>query len=90
MCIRDRAGIEAWENETHYKLGSASFVGNNSVEPIASEVCVSIYNKVYGKFIIQNILRAHVDRLIHELPYPVSVLSGDNNNACLLYTSRCV
>jgi Cu+-exporting ATPase len=75
------AGIEAWENETHYKLGSASFVGNNSVEPIASEVWVSIDNKVYGKFIIQNILRAHVDRLIHELPYPVSVLSGDNNNA---------
>ncbi|OYW74694.1 MAG: hypothetical protein B7Z27_09075 [Sphingobacteriia bacterium 32-37-4] len=30
---------------------------------------------------IQNILRAHVDRLIHELPYPVAVLSGDNNNA---------
>ncbi len=75
------AGIEAWENETHYKLGSASFVGNSSVEPMASEVWVSIDNKIYGKFIIQNILRAHVDRLIHELPYPVSVLSGDNNNA---------
>jgi Cu+-exporting ATPase len=75
------AGIEAWENETHYKLGSASFVGNHSVAPMASEVWVSIDNKIYGKFIIQNILRAHVDRLIHELPYPVSVLSGDNNNA---------
>jgi len=75
------AGIEAWENETHYKLGSASFVGNESAAPVASEVWVSIDNKILGKFIIQNILRAHVDRLIHELPYPVSVLSGDNNNA---------
>lgn len=75
------AGIEAWENEAHYKIGSAKFIGNECAESAGSEVWVAIDNKVYGKFTIHNILRAHVDRLIHELPYQVSVLSGDNNRS---------
>lgn len=75
------AGIEAWENEAHYKIGSAKFVGNELAEAAGSEVWVSIDQIIYGKFIVQNILRAHVNRLIHELPYPVSVLSGDNNRS---------
>ena len=75
------AGIEAWENETHYKLGSAIFVGNVNDSVVGSEVWVSINNQLFGKFVIQNVLRAHVDRLVRELPYPVAVLSGDNNHS---------
>jgi len=75
------AGIEAWENETHYKLGSAIFVGNVNDPVVGSEVWVSINNLLFGKFVIQNVLRAHVDRLVRELPYPVAVLSGDNNHS---------
>lgn len=73
------SGIEAWENETHYKLGSANFVGNENDAVLGSEVWVSIDNQIFGKYIIQNVLRSHVDRLVRELPYPVAVLSGDNN-----------
>lgn len=75
------AGIEAWENETHYKLGSASFVGNENDPVLGSEVWISINNQLVGKYIIQNVLRAQVNRLVCELPYPVTVLSGDNNHS---------
>ena len=75
------AGIEAWENETHYKLGSAAFVGKAIEEAKGSEVWISIDGLVLGKFVIQNVLRAHVNRLIQELPYPITVLSGDNNRS---------
>ncbi len=74
-------GVEAWENDTHYKTGSAFFVASNSTHQSASEVWVSINNEVYGKFEVFNLLRENVDQLINQLPYSVSILSGDNNRA---------
>ncbi|TAH11692.1 MAG: HAD family hydrolase [Sphingobacteriia bacterium] len=74
-------GIEAWENDTHYKLGSSIFQGIDSEKNNASAVWVSINNQVYGKFEVINQLRDHVDQLINQLPYSVSILSGDNDRA---------
>jgi Cu+-exporting ATPase len=74
-------GIEAWENDTHYKLGSAKFIGQINEHNNASEVWVSINNHVFGKFEVINVLRENVDQLINQVPCAVSILSGDNNRA---------
>ncbi len=81
-------GVEAWENDTHYKTGSAFFVGSHSNHQSASEVWVSINNEVYGKFEVFNLLRENVDQLINQLPYSVSILSGDNNRAADYLNSK--
>ncbi|KAF0241829.1 MAG: P-type ATPase [Chitinophagaceae bacterium] len=73
------SGIEAWENETHYKAGSAAFVGSSAPNKTGSEVWISINDKVYGKYEVANLLREHVDVMINSLPYAVSILSGDNS-----------
>lgn len=75
------AGIEAWENDHYYKAGSAKFIGVNSNSSNGAEVWIAINNKVYGKFEVENQLRENVDELIHELPYSITVLSGDNNKS---------
>lgn len=72
------AGIETWENDNYYKVGSSQFLGLNLIDINGAEVWIAINNKVYGKFEVENQLRENVDQLIHELPYAVSVLSGDN------------
>lgn len=74
-------GIEAWENDTHYKLGSADFVGKQGVVKTGSEVWVSVNDKVLGKYEVANLLREHVDDMINRIPCDVSVLSGDNNRS---------
>ena len=74
-------GIEAWENDTHYKIGSAKFIGQINEPNNASEVWVSINNHVFGKFEVINVLRENVDQLINQVPCAVSILSGDNNRS---------
>ncbi len=81
-------GIEAWENDTHYKLGSAIFVSVDSEKNNASAVWIAINNKVFGKFGVINQLRDHVDQLINQLPYVVSILSGDNNRSADYLSSK--
>jgi Cu+-exporting ATPase len=81
-------GIEAWEYDTHYKLGSAIFVGVDSEKNNASTVWVAINNEVFGKFVVINQLRDHIDQLINHLPYAVSILSGDNDRSADYLSSK--
>lgn len=74
-------GIEAWENDTHYKLGSAEFVGKQGAVKTGSEVWISVDDQILGKFEVANLLREHVDEMINRIPCDVSVLSGDNNRS---------
>jgi Cu+-exporting ATPase len=74
-------GIEAWENDTHYKVGSALFVGKERAVNAGSEVWISLNDRILGRYEVANLLRVNVDELINELPYPVSILSGDNSRA---------
>lgn len=83
-------GIEAWENDTHYKLGSAIFIGVDSEKNNASSVWVAINNEVFGKFEVINQLRDHVDQLINQLPYAVSILSGDNDRSADYLSSKFI
>jgi Cu+-exporting ATPase len=74
-------GMEAWENDTYYKIGSAQFIGTLNAANNASEVWVSINNEVFGKFEVINLLRENVEDLINQIPCAVSILSGDNSRA---------
>ena len=74
-------GIEAWENDMHYKAGSSKFVGNNAEINSDCEVWISMNDKVLGRFKVSNLIREDVDTMIHNLPFPVSILSGDNNRS---------
>ena len=74
-------GIEAWENDMHYKAGSASFVGMKNAQKNGSEVWISVNNNVLGKYSVSNLLREHVDEMVNSLPYKVSLLSGDNDRS---------
>ena len=74
-------GIQAWESDTFYKAGSVKFIGENSLQNAASEVWISINEKVLGKFEVINQLRENIDCLINQLPYDLTILSGDNNSS---------
>jgi Cu+-exporting ATPase len=74
-------GLEAWENDVHYKAGSAFFVGIADENKNDSQVWIAVNDKVLGSYTVHNLLRVHVEKMIHDLPYPVSVLSGDNNRS---------
>ncbi len=82
------AGIEAWENDNYYKAGSAQFLGLKNNEINGAEVWIAINNEVYGKFEVENQLRENIDQLIHELPYSITVLSGDNNKSKSYLTKK--
>lgn len=74
-------GIEAWDNDVHFRAGSANFVGIINGKKSNSQVWISIDDFVFGNYTVSNLIREHVDTMIHELPYPVSVLSGDSNQS---------
>lgn len=74
------AGIEAYINDVHYKLGSAEYVRHVVKQELInnSQVFVSINNEVKGKFIIENKLKPGVPTLLKRLEhYKLSLLSGD-------------
>lgn len=74
-------GIEAWVNEKHIKLGSASFVNALNEEDTGTTVYVKIEKEILGKFIVQNEYREGMWEMIDVLhvDYPVALLSGDND-----------
>ncbi len=74
-------GIEAWDNDNYYKAGSVKFIGENSLQNTTSEVWISINEKVLGKFEVINQLRENIDCLINQLPFNLTILSGDNNSS---------
>jgi Cu+-exporting ATPase len=75
-------GIEGWVNEQHIKIGSAAFVQatfkkNNN----ASQIFVSIDDKVLGCFTIKTAYRFGLSTMIQQLKhrFQLAVISGDNN-----------
>ncbi len=80
-------GLEAWENDVHYKAGSASFVSNADEYKNDSQVWIAVNDIVLGNYAVNNLLRKHIETMIFDLPYPVSVLSGDNSRSEQYLTS---
>ncbi len=74
-------GIEAWIDDSHYQLGSSSFVGANSCDvDDASHVWVSIDGVIKGKFSIRIQVRKKLKDIFKILyqSYRLSILSGDH------------
>jgi Cu+-exporting ATPase len=74
-------GIEAIYQETKIKVGSSSFVRNESEKGnLDTSVHISIDNQYKGKYIFKNAYRNGVERLFSELKsdYSLAVVSGDN------------
>ena len=75
-------GIEVWENDTYYKIGSASFVNFPVSTQASSTVYVSIDNIVYGYFMVETNIRPGIDTmLLHSKAHKLSLLSGDNDHS---------
>jgi Cu+-exporting ATPase len=77
-------GVCGWVDGIFIRLGNATFTGaHKKEEPAASVVYVSINEKLTGLFTIRNSYRSGIRSLLQQLKlhYPLSVLSGDNNNA---------
>lgn len=72
------SGVEAWYDDVYYKLGSRKFVGAKSIKTEQTAVWISIDNVVVGKYILEQPLRKGIITMIEELPYPITILSGDN------------
>lgn len=76
-------GIEGWFNDSHYKLGSASFVGETGEEQsfAASVVYFSVNGRVLGNFSIRNSYRKGMESMFSELSkyYKLAILSGDHD-----------
>lgn len=74
-------GIEAWVNEKHIKIGSATFVKAALEEHDGSAVYVKIEKEILGKYIIKNEYREGIWQMIETLHknYPMALLSGDND-----------
>lgn len=79
---KEGEGIEGWLENTHVKIGSPNFAGGEILkEKAGTKVVVSMDNKIMGEFIISNIYRQGLNRLIAILKrnFPISLLSGDND-----------
>ncbi len=79
------SGIQATVGGYEVKIGSENFIFNKNVidkENKTSTVFISIENVIYGKFLIQNKYRNHLDKLVDSLKgnYLLRILSGDNNS----------
>jgi P-type Cu+ transporter len=73
------AGVEAWYNDTYYKIGSASFIGvAQHINTATSNVWVAVNNVPYGRFELVQVLRNGIAKMLQELPCPITVLSGDD------------
>jgi len=76
-------GMKAMYNGQEIKLGSASFVGEETLKKEINQtrVYVKIGEKVFGKYIFQNAYRHGVEELFKNLSaeQELMVLSGDND-----------
>src|SRR5699024_7994851 len=76
-------GMKAMYNGQEIKLGSASFVGGETLKKEINQtrVYVKIGEKVFGKYIFQNAYRHGVEELFKNLSaeQELMVLSGDND-----------
>jgi Cu+-exporting ATPase len=74
-------GIEASHNNNNIKIGSASFVGNNSDSTVLNTTVHISANNIYkGKYTFYNNYRKGLSKLFNKLKkdYDLVILSGDN------------
>ncbi len=75
-------GIEAWIEERHVKIGSASFVGYKGEEDTheGSSIHICEEGKYYGCYMVQQHYREGLANVLESLrnSYRISVVSGDN------------
>lgn len=75
-------GMEAWIDEVYYKIGSAEFLGVEKQDAgHHAEVWVQKDGVLLGKFEVRVEVRKGIDTMLHELPYPITLLSGDNESS---------
>lgn len=77
-------GIEAWYNDIHIKLGSASFTGAATTlqQAANSEVYIAFDKQIIGKYKVANVVKHGFKEALLQLQrYPLSLLSGDNESA---------
>jgi Cu+-exporting ATPase len=76
-------GIEGWINDTHFKIGSAAFVGGElQANQKGTKVIVKIDSYIVGEFLVTNSYRFGISSLMESLKknYSLSLLSGDNDS----------
>jgi Cu+-exporting ATPase len=75
------AGIEAWIEEAHYKIGSASFVEAPQFSDDHSRVYIRREEELYGYFTVKATYRKGFLAIAPELSrrYRITVLSGDTD-----------
>ena len=76
-------GIEGWINDTHFKIGSAAFVGGElQANQKGTKVIVKIDSNIVGEFLVTNNYRFGIPSLMDSLKknYSLSLLSGDNDS----------
>ncbi|MFK7783116.1 heavy metal translocating P-type ATPase [Psychroserpens sp.] len=73
-------GIEASHDDTHIKIGSASFVGTEASSVLNTTVHISTNNQYKGKFTFYNSYRKGLSKLFNNLKkqFDLVILSGDN------------
>jgi Cu+-exporting ATPase len=71
-------GYEADVRGNHYRIGSASFVGENA-ENLETAVYIKKNETVLGKFVFKNEYRENLAEMFSQLnDYQIDILSGDN------------
>lgn len=78
--IIDNKGIEGWIEDRHYKIGSPSFTGGDSLYKKDSTVVVTEDGATLGVFYVSNAYRLGIFDLFTSLKdkYTLALLSGDN------------
>lgn len=78
--ITENKGIEGWIDDHHFKIGSPSFTGDNTVVRKDSTVVISQDGKTVGVFYVTNAYRIGVFELFKSLKakYKLALISGDN------------
>ena len=75
-------GMEAWIDETHYKMGSPTFIGGEyQTDQSGSKVVLYKDGVITGEFVLRNKYRFGMQNLFKGLKsnFSLSLLSGDND-----------
>lgn len=70
-------GLQGWARQMHIQLGSAAYTG--AKEGIGSQVHVNINGDYAGYFLLAHTYREGINEMLHALPYPLTLLSGDHD-----------
>ena len=80
--LTEGQGVEAWIEESHYKIGSPQFTGVPRGAAKGSQVVVCKEGQVKGIFYITNAYRYGIFNLVQKLKntFRLAVISGDNDS----------